>query len=86
MDLKKQRGRPTQKMVKNVALKRAIEVVGGVKKLALELGVHPNNISGWLYRDLKIPAHHVPKIVQATQGAIKPEELRPDIFILLEYS
>lgn len=86
MNLKKKRGRPAKKMVKNMALKRAVEIVGGVKSLALELGVHPNNVSDWLYRDLQIPAHHVPKIVQATRGAIKAEELRPDIFIPLEFS
>ncbi|MBP9728614.1 MAG: helix-turn-helix domain-containing protein [Gammaproteobacteria bacterium] len=85
MDLRKKRGRPAQQRVKNVALQRAIESVGGVKKLALELGVHSNSVSGWLYRDLKIPAHHVKTIVQATQGTVRPEELRPDIF-LLEYS
>ena len=81
----KKRGRPAQQRVKNVALKRAVDVVGGVKKLALDLGVHSNTVSGWLYRELKIPAHHVKKIVQVTQGAVRPEELRPDIF-LLEYS
>ncbi len=86
MNLGKKRGRPAQKTVKNRTLQRAIEIVGGVKKLALELGVHPNNVSDWLYREPKIPAHHVQKIVQATRGLVKAEELRPDIFIPLEFS
>ncbi len=86
MDLRKKRGRPAQKTVKNIALQRAVVLVRGVKKLALELGVHPNNVSDWLYREPKIPAHHVQKVVQATRGLIKAEELRPDIFIPLEFS
>ncbi len=86
MDLGKKRGRPAKKVVQNRALQQAIQVVGGVKKLALELGVHPNNVSDWLYREPKIPARHAQKIVQVTRGLIKAEELRPDIFIPLEFS
>jgi hypothetical protein len=76
----KTRGRPTQKKIQNIALKGAIDLVGGAKELALQIGIHPNKLSVWLYGDQKIPAHHVPKIVQATQGVVKAEELRPDVF------
>ena len=80
----KNRGRPPSKKVKNLALKRAVDVVGGTTNLSLDIGVHPNKISQWLYEDQKIPAHHVPKIVKATQGIVRAEELRPDVFVFQE--
>jgi DNA-binding transcriptional regulator YdaS (Cro superfamily) len=80
----KKRGRPTAKEVKNLALKRAVDFVGGTTNLSLDIGVHPNKISQWLYEEQKIPAHHVPKIVKATQGVVKAHELRPDVFMLEE--
>lgn len=52
--------------------------------MSLDIGVHPNKISQWLYEDQKIPAHHVPKIVKATQGIVRAEELRPDVFVFEE--
>ena len=80
----KKRGRPAQRDAKNLALERALTIVGSTKRLALEIGVHSNTVSDWLYRERKIPAHHVHKIVHATRGAVKAEELRPDVFVSLE--
>lgn len=80
----KKRGRPALRTVTNIALKRAVELVGGAKNLSLDIGVHANKISAWLYNDQKIPAYHVHKIVKATKGLVKAEELRPDVFVLEE--
>jgi DNA-binding transcriptional regulator YdaS (Cro superfamily) len=79
---KVRRGPKTKRKIKKEGLMRAIEIVGGVTNLSIEIGVNHGNISKWLYTDIQIPAHHVPKIVRATKGKVKPEELRPDIFII----
>ena len=73
--------KPTRKITKE-ALKRAIDIVGGVTNLSLDIGVSPSSVSDWLYTDLKVPCHHVPAIVRATKGKVKPEELRPDVYII----
>ena len=74
-------GRPTKKKITKPALKRASEIAGGVTNLALKIGVDQSCVSSWLYTHEKIPAHHVHKIVIATDGEIRPEELRPDVFV-----
>lgn len=74
-------GRPTKKKITKPALARAAEIVGGVTSLALEIGIDQSCVSSWLYTHEKIPAHHVHKIVIATGGVIRPEELRPDVFV-----
>jgi DNA-binding transcriptional regulator YdaS (Cro superfamily) len=71
------RNRPVTKP----ALKKAVELAGGVTKLALEIRISKSKISDWLYTDIQIPAHHVHKIVKATGGKVKAEELRPDVFV-----
>ena len=76
---KKKLGRPPTKPVANRALMKAIKLIGSLHKLAVETGINEKSISKWLYEPIKIPAHHVPKIVKATKGLIRPEALRPDI-------
>jgi DNA-binding transcriptional regulator YdaS (Cro superfamily) len=80
---KKRAGRPPSKTITKPALLRAIELVGGSTNLCLEIGIPTANgkMSEWLYTETKIPAHHVHKIVAATKGEVRPEELRPDVFV-----
>ena len=75
----KRSGRPPSRPITKPALMKAVKFVGGTTKLCLAIGVSDGKVSNWLYTDEKVPAHHVPKIVVATQGKIRPEELRPDI-------
>lgn len=77
----KKLGRPTKRKIKKPVLAKAIEIVGGVTHLASHIEVDQSCISVWLYTEEKIPAHHVHKIVIATDGEIRPEALRPDVFI-----
>lgn len=85
MSKSKSKGGPKPKRkITKTALKKAIDIVGGVTNLALDVGVSPANVSDWLYTDLKVPCHHVPKIVEATNWKVKPEELRPDVYIIKE--
>lgn len=80
----RKRGGQTSRKIKKPALAKAIDIVGGVTNLSLDIGVDYTSISKWLYTDMRIPAHHVPKIVKATNGKIRPEELRPDVYIIDE--
>ena len=77
--LKSGSGRTTKKKITKPALMKAAEIVGGVTILSEIIEVGQGTVSTWLYTKIKIPAHHVPKIVAATQGQVRPEELRPDI-------
>lgn len=78
---KQGKGRPPARKITKFALAKAIEIVGGVSNLALEIKVAQSRISAWLYTDERIPAEHVHKIVIATEGKVRPEELRPDVFV-----
>ncbi len=59
------------------ALQRAIDHAGGVSKLAGLLGVSVQRLSNWL--DRGVPAERCPDIEHATGGAVRSEELRPDV-------
>ena len=59
------------------AIERAINVVGGVSKLAVRLGVKPQHVCNWVSR--QVPAERCPSIERATRGLVRCEELRPDI-------
>ncbi len=60
------------------ALERAIEQCGGASALASSLKVSANAPSMWKARD-KVPAEYCPGIERITSGAVRCEELRPDI-------
>lgn len=78
---RKRAGRPPSRSITKPALLKAVKIVGSTN-LALEIGVSNSKISDWLYTDIQIPAHHIPKIVKATKGQVRPEELRPDVYII----
>lgn len=60
------------------ALKKAICVAGGQSALARSLGYSPQTVSNWIARG-NVPAEHCPAIEAATLGAVKCEDLRPDV-------
>lgn len=60
------------------ALLKAVEVVGGVSRMAEMVGVSPSAPSMWKSRG-KVPAQHCPAIERATNGAVRCEDLRPDV-------
>lgn len=59
------------------ALQRAIEHAGGVSKLASRIGVTAQRLSNWQERG--VPAERCPDIENATNGAVRCEDLRPDV-------
>jgi DNA-binding transcriptional regulator YdaS (Cro superfamily) len=60
------------------ALEQAIQAVGGVTALASHVGVAPSAPSMWKQRG-RVPAEHCPLIERATGGAVRCEDLRPDV-------
>ena len=59
------------------ALNTAIDAVKGVGKLAEAIGVGQSVVSNWRARD-SVPAEHCAAIEQATKGAVRRWDLRPD--------
>jgi DNA-binding transcriptional regulator YdaS (Cro superfamily) len=60
------------------ALDAAVRVCGGQTALAARLGVRQSLVSMWKHRG-RVPAEHCPSIERATQGAVRCEQLRPDV-------
>lgn len=59
-------------------LERAIAAAGGITKMASALGLNSHAvIHQW--RINRVPAEHCPAIERLTGGAVRCEELRPDI-------
>lgn len=66
-------------MNKNRSIELAIEVLGGQKKLAEAIGITQPHVWKLLHNKQKLKAEYVPRIVRATNGAVKAHELRPDL-------
>ncbi len=60
-------------------LDRAINLMGGVTKLAAAIGQRQNTVSNWRARG-RVPAEHCAAIEEATTGEVTRQMLRPDIF------
>lgn len=61
------------------AIRRAIDVVGGRRALALACGVSFQAVSKWVARG-QVPAMRVLAVEAATRGLVGRSELRPDIY------
>lgn len=61
-----------------MGLTAAIHIVGGVARLAASVGVTSQHVVNWRARG--VPADRVLGIVRATGGAVRPFDLRPDIY------
>jgi DNA-binding transcriptional regulator YdaS (Cro superfamily) len=64
------------------AVLRLIEIAGSQTELARRLKCKPRAISWWVTRNKRVPCEMVYKASQAVKGALKPEEIRPDMFNL----
>jgi DNA-binding transcriptional regulator YdaS (Cro superfamily) len=56
---------------------KAISTAGGVSALAKELGATPQQVANWRVRG--VPVEYCPAIERATNGAVRCEELRPEV-------
>lgn len=66
----------------NEIIQRAINIAGSQKKLADLCGVAQPTVWRWLHGG-GIDARYVMKIVSATNGRVKPADIRPDLALLL---
>lgn len=61
-------------------LHRAVALAGSQAELARRIGVKQMHVWNWLNRSKgKVPAERCPDIERATGGAVRCEELRPDV-------
>jgi DNA-binding transcriptional regulator YdaS (Cro superfamily) len=67
-------------MRKKTPLERAIEIAGSQAALAASIGKSQQAISYAKKRSLRVTAEMAVSIEKATKGAVRKEELRPDIF------
>lgn len=61
------------------AIERAIKHFGSQAALASALGVKQPTVSEWLRGERPVPAERCPEIERATGGAVRCEDLRPDV-------
>lgn len=58
-------------------INKAIEAAGGTSALAKDIGASPQQVSNWRTRG--VPVEFCPSIERATAGAVRCEDLRPDV-------
>lgn len=58
---------------------RACREVGGQAELARVLKVTPAAVNQWCRSTRDVPAERCPEIERATNGAVRCEDLRPDV-------
>ncbi len=61
------------------AIKTAVEKVGSQAVLARLLGVTPSMVNQWTKGIRGVACEHCPAIEKATSGAVRCEDLRPDV-------
>lgn len=61
------------------AIERAIKCFGSQSAMASRLGLSQPTISEWLRGDRQVPAERCPVIERETSGAVRCEDLRPDV-------
>ena len=64
----------------NEALQKAVSIVGSQTALAKACKVSQSYVWNWLHRDGRVPAEFAIPIAAATNFAVKPHDLRSDIY------
>lgn len=65
--------------MKNIAIGKAIAIVGSQSALAKKCHKSQSTICDWLNGKKKISPEHVPVLVKAVDGKILAYEFRPDL-------
>ena len=69
-----------QPLPQRAALQRAADLLGGQSALALACGYEDRrHVWPWFNSARRVPAEKCPAIERATGGAVRCEELRPDV-------
>lgn len=61
------------------AIQQACSLVGAQTKLAALIGVSVPTVNQWVHGKRSVPAKRCPGIERATGGAVRCEDLRPDV-------
>jgi len=70
---------PYHAVMDHEKLIEACKKIGGQSALARALGVKPPTVNEWIKSGRPVPADRCIDIELATQGAVRCEDLRPDI-------
>lgn len=62
------------------SIKEILKSVGSQRRIAEYLGVSQQAVSYWIRRNYPIPARHLKKLIQLSEGRLKLSDLRPDLF------
>lgn len=62
----------------NVQVTKAIQICGSQTALAKACGISQQSVHKWLNGG-KMDVKYIPHIIKATNGEVKPEDLRPDV-------
>ena len=74
---------PIAKVTKNTrVIRKAVACFKTQLQLAEGLGIHQSCVSQWVQGYKFVPAHYCWKIEMLTDGVVRCEELRPDVFAL----
>lgn len=60
-------------------LDKAAEIIGSQAAIALLCGVSRGAVNQWKDKERRVPAEYCPLIERATAGAVRCEDLRPDV-------
>ena len=63
----------------NQALKSACDILGGQTNMARALCVKTPTVNQWVHGIRQVPAERCPAIERITAGAVRCEDLRPDV-------
>lgn len=66
--------------MENLALQKAVTILGSQSALAKAIGKRQGHVWHWLNKGGKVPAEAVLPIERATNGAVTRHELRPDLY------
>lgn len=60
-------------------IEKAAAILGSQRALASALGVTKAAVWQWKHDGRRVPAEHCPQIERLTEGAVRCEQLRPDV-------
>jgi len=61
------------------AIRQAADQLGGVTEMAKKLGISTQAVYQWIRGERQVPAERCPQIERLTAGAVRCEQIRPDV-------
>lgn len=67
------------RLMQTNAIEKACGIIGGQTALARLIGIATPTVNQWVKNKRPVPAERCPSIERATNGAVRCEDLRPDV-------